>query len=134
MSETADKIEQKLKERFEPFHLELRDDSARHAGRRGATSGGGHYHALIVSGAFDGCSLLDRHRFRLLAQYGHSLGSRSRGRDVVLSPQSPAGVGGRPRWRRRRSSRVGLLGSAGQVQLQQSHFLVRQAESLPYLK
>ena len=62
MSETAGKIERIIRERFEPLHFELRDDSARHAGHRGATSGGGHYHVLIVSRAFEDCSLLERHR------------------------------------------------------------------------
>lgn len=62
MSEIAGKIERILRARFEPQHFELRDDSARHAGHRGATSGGGHYHVLLVSAVFEGRSLLDRHR------------------------------------------------------------------------
>ena len=45
-----------------PIHLELIDDSARHAGHAGARGGGGHYRLLIVSAAFLGKSRLARHR------------------------------------------------------------------------
>lgn len=62
MSGTAEKVEMLLRGRFDPLHLELRDNSAKHVGHRGATSGGGHYHVLIVSHAFEGRELIDRHR------------------------------------------------------------------------
>ncbi len=63
MSETtAQKIERLLRERFDPTHFELTDDSAKHAGHPGATSGGGHYSVVIVSTAFEGLSRLERHR------------------------------------------------------------------------
>ena len=62
MSERAGRIERVLRERFAPLHLELRDESARHVGHAGATSGGGHYHVVIVSQAFEGKSRLDQHR------------------------------------------------------------------------
>ncbi len=63
MSETtAQKIERLLRERFEPTRFELTDDSARHAGHPGATSGGGHYSVAITSAAFEGLSRLERHR------------------------------------------------------------------------
>lgn len=62
MSETTAEIERTLRAALDPAHFEIRDDSAKHVGHRGATSGGGHYHVLVVSGAFEGRSLLDRHR------------------------------------------------------------------------
>ncbi len=63
MSETtAEKIERLLRERFDPTQFELTDDSAKHAGHPGATSGGGHYSVVIVSNVFEGLSRLERHR------------------------------------------------------------------------
>ena len=59
---TADRIESILRERFRPLHLELTDDSAKHVGHLGATSGGGHFDLLIVSERFEGHTLLERHR------------------------------------------------------------------------
>jgi len=45
-----------------PFRLEVRDDSARHAGHEGAKDGRGHFHVDIVSAAFAGMAPLARHR------------------------------------------------------------------------
>jgi BolA protein len=42
--------------------VEIQDDSARHAGHRGATSSGGHYRLLVVSTRFEGKPILERHR------------------------------------------------------------------------
>ena len=44
-----------------PIHLDIQDDSALHVGHAGNT-GGGHFSLTIVSEAFDGLSLLKRHR------------------------------------------------------------------------
>ncbi|MBE0615658.1 MAG: BolA family transcriptional regulator [Burkholderiales bacterium] len=54
-------IEQKLAA-LEPSRLELRDDSAMHAGHEGAKGGGGHYSLTIVSPQFSGKNTLARHR------------------------------------------------------------------------
>ena len=62
MVSTPDLIEKRLRERLRPLHFELRDDSAKHAGHPGATSGGGHYRVVIVSAAFEGKPLIERHR------------------------------------------------------------------------
>ena len=62
MSATTERIETLLRERLQPSHLELQDESARHAGHAGATSGGGHYRLLIVSAGFQGRPPLERHR------------------------------------------------------------------------
>jgi BolA protein len=56
------RIEAILRARFRPARLEIRDDSAAHAGHAGAASGGGHYDILIVAAEFEGQPLLDRHR------------------------------------------------------------------------
>ncbi|HEX6138660.1 MAG TPA: BolA family protein [Casimicrobiaceae bacterium] len=45
-----------------PSHLEIRDDSARHAGHAGAASGAGHFSVTIVSQHFLGLTRLARHR------------------------------------------------------------------------
>jgi BolA protein len=62
MMVVREQIEAILRGRFQPAYLEVRDDSARHAGHAGAASGGGHFEVLIVSAVFEGKPLLDRHR------------------------------------------------------------------------
>ena len=59
---TAQRIEQLLRERLHPTHLELVDESARHAGHAGASSGGGHYRLVIVADVFAGRPRIARHR------------------------------------------------------------------------
>ena len=55
-------IKQKLNSALTPQLLEVIDNSAAHAGHAGAQKGGGHYHVTIVSEAFEGCSLVQRHQ------------------------------------------------------------------------
>ena len=63
MSEKAPaRIERILRERFQPLHFELRDDSHKHVGHAGATSGGGHFRVVIVTQAFEGKTRLEQHR------------------------------------------------------------------------
>jgi BolA protein len=45
-----------------PTTIEIRDDSARHAGHAGAASGAGHFFVMIVSEHFLGLTRLARHR------------------------------------------------------------------------
>jgi BolA protein len=45
-----------------PAHIEIIDDSARHAGHAGARDGGGHYQLKIVAAAFVGLRTMQRHR------------------------------------------------------------------------
>ena len=47
---------------LQPVTLDLRDESAQHAGHAGAASGGGHWQLTIVSEAFRGKSAVARHR------------------------------------------------------------------------
>jgi BolA protein len=58
---TKAKIEKILQETFTPQFLEVIDDSAKHAGHAGAKEGG-HFQVNIVSSAFEGKKLIDRHR------------------------------------------------------------------------
>jgi len=58
---TVELIRQKLAG-LEPEAIEIRDESARHAGHAGAKSGGGHYLLTIVSPQFIGKTALERHR------------------------------------------------------------------------
>ena len=56
-------IEKLLREKFQPQFLEVMDDSAKHAGHNpDAKNGGTHFSISIVSQAFVGKSLVERHR------------------------------------------------------------------------
>ena len=46
---------------LDPVRLDIRDDSAQHAGHAGAREGG-HFAVLIVSARFSGLSTVQRHR------------------------------------------------------------------------
>ena len=58
---TLAEIRAALERSLAPDSLDIRDDSARHAGHAGARSGG-HYQVTVVSAAFAGCTPLQRHR------------------------------------------------------------------------
>jgi len=63
----ADTMRQKLTAAFAPQVLEVRDESARHAGHAGATREDGshgetHFHVRLVSAAFEGLSRVERQR------------------------------------------------------------------------
>ncbi len=60
-SATASRIEHLLQQRLLPAHLEVRDDSAAHAGHPSA-QGKGHFRLRIVSTCFAGLKPLQRHR------------------------------------------------------------------------
>jgi BolA protein len=59
-------VERAIRDRLaalSPTALELRDESAQHAGHAGSRpSGGSHWHLAIVSEAFRGQSVVARHR------------------------------------------------------------------------
>lgn len=66
-NESLQKIEEILKQEFQPLSLKVEDDSARHKGHAGAMQNGGkaggtHFKVEIVAEAFEGKSLLERHR------------------------------------------------------------------------
>jgi len=66
-------IERILREHFSPESIELRDDSAAHAGHPGAADGGGHYDLTIVADAFRGQDAVARHRM-IYAALGELMG------------------------------------------------------------
>ena len=59
---------------LEPSHIEIKDDSASHAGHAGAQSGGGHFFLTLVSAQFAGQTTLARHRkiYELLGDMMHN--------------------------------------------------------------
>lgn len=60
---TVEQAMRKRLARLEPLSLDLRDESAQHAGHAGSRpSGGSHWHLAIVSEAFRGQSPVARHR------------------------------------------------------------------------
>ena len=70
----ADRLHATLTAAFAPTVLEVKDDSARHAGHSGAPAGGqSHYNVLLVSAAFQGVSRVARSRAvhsALAAEFG----------------------------------------------------------------
>jgi BolA family transcriptional regulator, general stress-responsive regulator len=88
-STVRERIETILRRRFAPSRLEIHDDSARHAGHAGAAAGGGHFEVVIVSAAFEGRPLVDRHRMvndalgEMIGREIHALGLRT------LAPGEP---------------------------------------------
>lgn len=83
MASTVHEIERLLRDELDAVHVEIRDDSARHAGHPGATSGGGHFEVLVVSARFEGLSRIAQHRLvheALRGLFGaeiHALGLRT---------------------------------------------------------
>jgi BolA protein len=77
---TIDLIKSKLSTALAPERLEIADNSQAHAGHAGTQSGGGHYHVTIVSDAFTGKTLVQRHQLiykalgDLMKQEIHALG------------------------------------------------------------
>jgi BolA protein len=54
-------IERLLKAKLSPTHMELLDEGDHHVGHMQMSSGG-HFRVTIVTSAFEGKSLVDRHR------------------------------------------------------------------------
>ncbi len=62
MTDRVNLIKQKLAAAIETTHIEIVDDSSKHAGHAGARDGGGHFNLNIVSSEFNNKSLIQRHR------------------------------------------------------------------------
>ena len=60
-SERVEKLRQALTARLAPVALEIRDDSAKHAGHAGAREGG-HFSVVVVSDQFAGRTRMQRHQ------------------------------------------------------------------------
>lgn len=52
--ERSDTIKRRLIAELEAEHVEVIDDSARHAGHLGSQGGGGHFRVTVVSSRFEG--------------------------------------------------------------------------------
>jgi len=80
---TLQRMRRALEQALAPTHLEIIDDSARHAGHPGANAGG-HYRVTLVAADFRGRSMLERHRLvyaavaPLLQGSVHALNIRAR--------------------------------------------------------
>ena len=66
---TAERIDAALRAGLAPATLHIEDESHLHAGHAGARGGGGHFRVRVVSEAFRGRGLVERHRmvYALLA-------------------------------------------------------------------
>jgi BolA protein len=69
-SSRTQSIEQLLRETLDAVHVEVVDDSGRHAGHLGAEGGGGHFRVLVVSPQFIGLSRVEAHRLVYRALVG----------------------------------------------------------------
>ena len=78
-----------------PQSLEIRDDSAQHAGHAGARDGGGHYFLEITSEAFRGKTRVARHR-QIYAAVGHLMGSTIHALAIEARAPGEAMTGGSP--------------------------------------
>ena len=58
----VERIRALVQDRLRPQRLEIRDDSAAHAGHAGAADGKGHFRLLVVADCFSGRTLVQRHR------------------------------------------------------------------------
>lgn len=61
-SPRVERIRLALQTAFSPRFLEVEDQSHLHAGHAGAATGRGHFHVRIVAEAFEGLTLIRRHR------------------------------------------------------------------------
>jgi BolA protein len=60
-SSRVERIRSVMQDAFDPVELEIRDDSAAHAGHAGG-GGKGHFRLRVVSDVFAGMPLVQRHR------------------------------------------------------------------------
>ena len=61
MSTRVERLRAALESALAPTLLEIRDDSAKHAGHAGAREGG-HFHVTIAAPGFTGLPAVQRHR------------------------------------------------------------------------
>jgi len=93
-------VEAQIRERLralDPETLELRDDSALHAGHEGAKDGGGHFAVTIVSAQFAGKNTVARHRLiyealgPLMRREIHALAIRAYAPGEPTAPRNTSG-------------------------------------------
>ena len=89
----ADRVE-RIREALtalQPVRLDIRDDSAKHAGHAGARDGRGHFSVSIVSAAFDGLSPIQSHK-RVYAAMGALMDTDVHALAIVAKTPAEAGV------------------------------------------
>jgi len=62
MTDLRAHVEAVLREQLSASHVEVIDESHLHAGHAGARGGAKHFRATIVASAFEGKTLIQRHR------------------------------------------------------------------------
>ncbi|GAB2999801.1 cell division protein BolA [Arenimonas maotaiensis] len=90
---SADRVE-RIREALtalQPVRLDIRDDSAKHAGHAGARDGRGHFSVSIVSAAFDGLSPIQRHK-RVYAAMGALMDTDVHALAIVAKTPAEAGA------------------------------------------
>jgi len=60
-TERVSRIREALQHELSPVEIDIKDDSAKHAGHAGAREGG-HFRVRLVAEAFRGKSRIERHR------------------------------------------------------------------------
>jgi BolA protein len=60
-TERVSRIREALQHELSPLEIDIKDDSAKHAGHAGAREGG-HFRVRLVAEAFRGKSRIERHR------------------------------------------------------------------------
>jgi len=92
---TAQEIERILRQDFAPARLDVIDESMQHVGHAGASEGG-HFRVVVVSAAFAGRSLVERHRMVNAALTGlfagriHALALRTLTPEEAARSERPA--------------------------------------------
>lgn len=90
---SADRVE-RIREALsalQPVRLDIRDDSAKHAGHAGARDGRGHFSVSIVSAAFDGLSPIQRHK-RVYAAMGTLMDTDVHALAIIAKTPAEAGA------------------------------------------
>lgn len=59
--QTKEKLELIMREKLFATHVEIQDESWKHAGHA-AAGGGGHFQMIVVSNQFEGVNLINRNR------------------------------------------------------------------------
>jgi len=94
--ERVEYIRARITESLAPIQLDIVDDSHRHAGHASA-KGGGHYNVDVVSEAFQGKTLLQRHRMvyevmgEAMGGEIHALSIRAKTPEEAENERRPAG-------------------------------------------
>ncbi len=76
---------------LQPVRLDIRDDSAKHAGHAGARDGRGHFSVVVVSEAFEGLSPIQRHK-RVYAAMGTLMDTDVHALAIVAKTPAEAGA------------------------------------------